>query len=127
MLRHVHHSDLGMSKEEQVQAFDKVAAAAEAVWTDACEGVDVERQALRDRVSHCLGDVTLQLHDASAGCSAWAEQAMRFPCHAPSYPEQHAKADNTSDFSLCWVPMCCLAGGEGPHGSHQDQGGAGGR
>lgn len=93
---YIHNSDLGMSREEQVQAFDKVAAAAEAVWTDACEGVDVERQALRDRVSHCRGDFTL--HDAQAGCSACAEQAMRAWAMLPAILSSMQKRSQQASF-----------------------------
>lgn len=44
------YGDLGLSREEQLAALDKVADAAQSVWTDACETVDLERQGLRDKV-----------------------------------------------------------------------------
>ncbi len=44
-------TDLGLLKEEQLAAFDRIAAAAEGAWSDACEASDLELQALRDRVS----------------------------------------------------------------------------
>jgi hypothetical protein len=42
--------DLGLSKEEQILAFEKITALACSVWSNACEDADVERQSLRDRV-----------------------------------------------------------------------------
>lgn len=45
-------SDLGIGKDEQLSALEKVAIAATSVWSDACESADTERQALRDRVGH---------------------------------------------------------------------------
>ena len=44
------YSDLGLGKDEQLAALDKVKAQAMSVWSDACENADTERQALRDRV-----------------------------------------------------------------------------
>lgn len=44
------YSDLGLGKDEQLAALDKVKAQSMSVWSDACENADTERQALRDRV-----------------------------------------------------------------------------
>ena len=43
-------ADLGLRKEEQLAAFERVSTMAISVWSDACENADAERQALRDKV-----------------------------------------------------------------------------
>ena len=43
-------AELGLGKDEQLLAFEKVVTMSTSVWSSACENADVERQALRDKV-----------------------------------------------------------------------------
>ncbi len=47
------YRDLGLSKEQQIVAWEQVAGTALRVWLEACEQRDVETQALRGQVRSC--------------------------------------------------------------------------